>query len=418
MNRDESDLQVLLHERADGAAFEPVDAGSIIRRAQGQRRRRQVRMGTALAGLVTASVIAVVVIEAPAPERPASLIPATSPLELTPSASPTLKLPTPPLAALPKGWIAAPPGPLPVQETSGVRVGSKIVYWGGGNGLDTAPSFSSNGAVFDVTRRQWSATSASPLAGRGYMAMAGSGSLFFVWGGSTGHRYFSDGAVYNPATNSWKKIATGPLSGQETIGAVWSGSEFIVLTAPGAHSPNQVAAYNPTTNSWRRLPDLPTHPATATLLLVTGRVVVFGADTSYVLSPDTAAWSVIASPVNISPATISFATEGEYAYAVGTLAVRTAPVSTPLSFQRFSFAAGVWDVRPAPPLSEMECYPRLAMSTKEVFLDYCGGNAFFNRAGQFWSAGSDAGIGLPVAVGPEFVFYYPGEARTVIDTGP
>jgi hypothetical protein len=135
-------------------------------------------------------------------------------------------------------------------------------------------------------------------------------------------------------------------------------------------------------------------------------------------SPDGATWSAIPSPANIEATTLTFATEGDYVYAVGQVASRTSPVPVPLNFQRFSFAAGIWDVRPAPPLPEVECYPTLAMSTKEVFLGYCGGNAVFNRAGQFWSSASDAGIGRPVAVGSELVFYSPGAARTVIYTGP
>jgi hypothetical protein len=376
-------------------------------------------MGVAMAGLATAGLVAVLIVEAPKSERPASLSPAGGYLP-TPSASRTVTLPAPSFAPLPKGWVAAPPGPLPVQDNGGVRVGSKIVYWGGGSsGVDVVPSYGTKGAVFDVTRRRWSAMAVSPLSDRTMTAAAGSNGLYFVWGGyANGAGYYDDGAIYDVATNSWKTVALSPLAAQGTLGAIWDGTEFIVAQGPGTLSRNQVAAYNPVTDTWRQLPSLPTIPEAGVLMLVTGRIVVFGANTSYVLAPDSNSWVTIASPVNIAPATISFATEGGYAYAIGTVAVRTAPVSTPLSFQRFSFAAGVWDVRPAPPLTEMECAPTIAMSTKEVFLDYCGGNAVFNRAGQFWSPGSNAVTGRPVAIGQEFVFYWPGQARTIIDPGP
>jgi hypothetical protein len=416
----DAELRELLHERAATATFEPLDPGSIISLAQTKhRRRQQTRAGALLAGLVTAAVVTVLVVEAPKSERPASLIPATIAPQLTPSARVTPTLLAPSFAPLPKGWIAAPPGPLPVQDATGTRVGSKIVYWGGGdNGVGALPSYSTKGAVFDVTRRRWAAMAPSPLSGRTTMATAGSDGVYFVWGGyATGLGYFDDGALYDVVANSWKQVAPGPLGAQATVGAVWTGSEFVVVSGPGPHS-GSAAAYNPATDSWRRLPDLPTTPASASLLLVSGRIVVFGAGASYVLSPDGASWSLIASPVNIDPATLTFASEGDYAYAVGTVASRPAPTPQPLSLQRFSFAAGSWDVRPSPPLPEVECYPTLAMSTKQVFLGYCGGNAVFNRAGQYWSSTSEAGKGRPVAIGSELVFYYPGADRTLIYTGP
>lgn len=420
MSINDAKLRELLHERADTTTFRPVDPGSIIRLGHATRQRRQrTRAGAVLAGLMVAAAAAVLVVGVPKSDRPASLIPAVIASQQAASAHPTSSSPAPSFAALPKGWIAAAGGPLPVQDSTGTRVGTKIVYWGGDNGTDVLPSYTTKGAVFDVARRRWSVMAASPLSDRTTAAAAGNDSTYFVWGGyAKGAGFYDDGAVYDVAGNSWRQLPPGPLGARPTLGAVWSGTEFVVVLDPEASSPISAAAYNPATNSWRPLPSLPSGPSFASLLLVSGRIVVFSPSVSYVLAADFSSWSAVASPVNIDPVTITFASEGDYAYVVGRAGPNRTPTAQPLSFQRFSFAAGVWDVRPAPPVTEVECPPILAMTTKEVFLGYCGGNAVFNRAGQFWSSASDIGKGRPVAVGTDLVFFSPGEARTLIYTGP
>ncbi len=430
-----TELRQLLHERAESEFFGPVDPERIFAAARTRRQRRHRGAAACLAGLTAAGVVAALLTGSPAGGgSPDQLVPAAT--EPGPTASPapseaelTTALPSASPAPLPAGWVSAPAGPLKEGDSTGTRVGTRIVYWGGAVGPDENRSYSSRGAVFDVPGRSWSAMPSSPLAARSFTATAGNDRLFFVWGGRTDQQYFADGALYDTATNTWTTVARSPLAAQLTLGAVWNGTEFVVITAVPAgpqHTTSLAAAYNPTTNSWRRLPDLPSGLTSANVMYVSGRIVVlgavedtnnFGSNVGYALSPGASSWFDFASPP-IEPQTITATTDGTLIYAVGGVAKRPGPYDVPLSFQRFTFAAGVWDARPAPPVREMDCYPFLAISTTHVFLTYCGVNAFFDRPGQFWTAAADLGIGRPVAVGSEFVFYYPGAPRTVIYTGP
>jgi hypothetical protein len=422
-----TELRQLLQERAAAAHFAPVDAERILGAAR-SRRLRQHRGGAALLAAATAAAVfaALATGGSPGAGKPDQLLPLATSTSIapppSPSAAPLPELPTTTPAPLTAGWIAAPAGPLTQQDAVDVPVGTRIVYWGGQVGPDGKTLIGNRGAVFDVPARKWSLMAAAPLSGRFAVAAAGSDRYFFAWGGRSLVKYFSDGALFDTWTNTWSTIPAGPLNGQENIGAVWTGTEFVVITAaPGGkqQTVSLCAAYNPVTKRWRMLPNLPTNPASPAALMVGGQIVVVGANAGYALAPDAATWRDIpAPPENMEDATLRFAAQGNYIYAVARVAVRKVAAPVPLMFERFTFSAGVWDERPSPPLEEVECYPKLAMSTTEVFLGYCSGNAAFNRQGQYWTAASDAGVGQPVGVGSELVFYSPGATRTVIYTGP
>jgi hypothetical protein len=428
-----TELRQLLHERAAAESFEPIDPERILTRARARRRRQHTSAAALLAVLTAGGVFAALLTgSGQGSGMPDQVIPAASSPGRTPAQTPSAAelvtaFPPATLAPLPAGWIAAPGAP-PIQgDATGTRVGTHIAYWGGAVGPDDNRSYSKSGVIFDVPGRSWSTMTPSPLAARAEPATTGNDQLLFIWGGyADEQRYLDDGAVYDVTTKAWTKIARSPLAAQPTLGAVWNGTEFVVVTAVPRgpqHTTSLAAAYNPVTNSWRRLPDLPSGLTSANVMFVSGRIVVLGAiqDTNnlgsnvgYALEPGAISWHLFASPP-IEPQTITATTDGTLMYAVGGAGARPGPYDVPLNFYRFSFAAGVWDARPAPPVREVECYPYLAMSTTKVFLTYCSGNAFFDRPGQYWTAAPGLGIGRPIAVGSELVFLDAG--RTVIYIG-
>jgi hypothetical protein len=280
-------------------------------------------------------------------------------------------------------------------------VGSEIVYWAAEVGQDAAGGYSNKGVVFDVARRTWSQTSPSPVQGRYGAAAAGSDRLFFVWGGDReppGGRPLADGASYDVAADAWHVLPAAPLKAARPLGGAWNGEKFVVVSQDGC------AAYDPATNRWERLPNIPTPPTEASVVQVGNRTYVIGAY-SYYLSRGASAWTPIPSLQNALVSTMTAATDGKTLFGAAVTGSRPGPVNAPLIVDRFDEPTATWVPLPASPAKEVNCYPPLAVTPRNVFVA-CGSSALYDRVNGSWTE-YDRPVTVrdaAVAVGSSIVF--------------
>jgi hypothetical protein len=297
------------------------------------------------------------------------------------------------------------------------------VYWGAEVGQDAAGGYSNKGAVFDVARKTWSLTSASPVEGRYGAAAAGSNQLFFVWGGeqapptlspeeratvtgqqATKPRLKGDGATYDVATATWHLLPAAPLMAGRQLGAAWNGQQFVVVGEHGC------AAYDPATNRWQRLPNMPTPPTTASVVQVGDRTYVIGAY-SYYLARGAAAWTPIPSLQNALVSTMIAATDEETLFAAALTGARPAPPEPPVIVDRFDPVTATWVPLPPSPARPSECSLPLAATGRNVYVA-CATSTMLDRATGLWTdygvsrgwGGTAVGGNSPIAVGSSLVF--------------
>jgi hypothetical protein len=405
-----SELSRRLHASADSVPPRSINTDAVIRRAQRVRRRR--RATTAVATIVIAAAGIATGLLATGEPGPQVATIAPQPLPRPSAKSPTVSTtptptPTSSRLTLPSGWIEAPTPPN-AADLARARVGGEVVYWGTDVNQDIASGYGNIGAVFHVRERHWSTTSKSPLAGRAGAAVAGSDTLFFVWGGSpsTHGTPLTDGATYDLAANSWQVLPPAPTLSGRPVGAAWTGTEFVVV------GPGDCAAYNPGTNTWRTLPRIPGPPTEGTVLQVGDRTYVVGAYSAY-LTQGTNAWTPIPSLQNATVATMSAATDGHALFAAALTGARNAPAPAPLIVDSFDPATATWVALPTSPAREAECLVPFAVTAKNVFVA-CASSALYDRqAGTWhdygparsWGGGpGSVGGGDAVAVDDEIVF--------------
>ncbi len=119
---------------------------------------------------------------------------------------------------------------------SAIWTGSKMIIWGGYDGLWT-----NTGGIFDPTASSGSAwstltTTGAPLARSNHIGVW-TGSKMLVWGGQTSSGLTDTGAVFDPVAQSWSAMATsGGPSAREDFAGVWTGSKLIVWEAEMAQT--------------------------------------------------------------------------------------------------------------------------------------------------------------------------------------
>ncbi|MCM2278870.1 MAG: choice-of-anchor D domain-containing protein [Oligoflexia bacterium] len=141
----------------------------------------------------------------------------------------------------------------------------------------------------------WTATAASPLAGRSFAASVWTGSQLLVWGGGAGAATkFADGARYDPVADSWSPMsAVGAPSARSHATAVWSAgaaTERMIVwggLAAGDVADATGAMYDPVNDDWAPITALGAPSArfghTAVWDETRGRMMVWGGGAGAVL---------------------------------------------------------------------------------------------------------------------------------------
>ncbi|MHC4163508.1 MAG: Kelch repeat-containing protein [Planctomycetota bacterium] len=167
-----------------------------------------------------------------------------------------------------------------------VWTGSRMIVWGGRDGIALTISTVNSGGAYDAVADAWTATNvATAPAARAWHTAVWDGSRMIVWGGRTSMAPpVQSGGRYALAGDSWAATTTaGAPSGRTDHTAVWTGLEMIVWGGSGAAGQlGDGAAYEPMGNSWRALPAsfLPT-PRSGHTAVWTGTVmIVWGGATS------------------------------------------------------------------------------------------------------------------------------------------
>lgn len=125
--------------------------------------------------------------------------------------------------------------------------------------VTTAPPSTTSTTVTEPAKPP--APGGPPLAVRGDVAMAWTGSEVVVWGGDVeafnmglpgGDRSFADGAAYDPATGVWRPISPSPLPATAETPVAAMTDRGVVLVRGTA-----TAIWDPDTDTWRSLDDAP-----------------------------------------------------------------------------------------------------------------------------------------------------------------
>jgi N-acetylneuraminic acid mutarotase len=113
---------------------------------------------------------------------------------------------------------------------SAVWTGSKMVVWGGRNPMTGTRL--NTGGVYDPATNIWSAMTMTNAPSPRYLhSTVWTGSKMIIWGGNDGVTYFNTGGVYDPVSDTWTATSTGtgcPPAHQRQHSAVWTGTEMII----------------------------------------------------------------------------------------------------------------------------------------------------------------------------------------------
>jgi Kelch motif len=128
--------------------------------------------------------------------------------------------------------------PSPREDHTALWTGSKMIVWGGYRREGATGILTSTGGVYDPATDTWTATSTigAPTA-RDSHAAVWTGSKMIVWGGYDGVPGVPSGTggIYDPTTNAWTPMSTvGAPSGRSDHTAVWTGSKMVVWGGTGA----------------------------------------------------------------------------------------------------------------------------------------------------------------------------------------
>lgn len=135
--------------------------------------------------------------------------------------------------------------PSPRRQHSAIWTGGRMIVWGG---TEPSSGYLQTGGRYDPASDTWQATSTvgAPQA-RILHAAEWTGSRMIVWGGSSQNSPFvlGDGSRYDPISDSWSSVSnSGAPQGMDGPAAAWTGSLLLVW------GKNPGGRYDPATDSW------------------------------------------------------------------------------------------------------------------------------------------------------------------------
>ncbi len=146
--------------------------------------------------------------------------------------------------------------PTPREGHTAVWTGSKMIVWGGYRREGGTGILTNTGGVYDPATDTWTpmSTIGAPTARDSHTAVW-TGSKMIVWGGYDGVAGVPSGTggIYDPKTDAWTPTSTvGAPSGRSDHTAVWTGSKMIVWGGwPGGSAAEDTGGiYDPATDTW------------------------------------------------------------------------------------------------------------------------------------------------------------------------
>lgn len=136
---------------------------------------------------------------------------------------------------------------------STVWTGTEMIVWGGQRlNASNMNEMLNTGARYNPSTDTWTATdnATAPTARSQHTAMW-TGSKMIIWGGGDGMAMSTNtGSLYDAAANTWTATSTigGPMQGSSQHYAFWSGTDMIVIGEFGPGGSN--FRYNPNTDAW------------------------------------------------------------------------------------------------------------------------------------------------------------------------
>jgi N-acetylneuraminic acid mutarotase len=157
-------------------------------------------------------------------------------------------------------WVSLTTTNAPVSRANPAAIwtGSKMIIWGGTDGLSFSTIFN-DGGIYDPLADTWkSMTTVGAPIGRVGLSIVWTGSKMIIWGGEefTGvWGFFNTGGIYDPTNDTWTPIITvGAPSPRTNHKAVWTGSKMIVWGGNnGWGSLNDGGLYDPVSDSWETI---------------------------------------------------------------------------------------------------------------------------------------------------------------------
>jgi N-acetylneuraminic acid mutarotase len=185
--------------------------------------------------------------------------------------------------------------PSPRREHTAVWTGSRMIVWGGRVGSDASPTPMNDGAPYDPTADAWAflTTTGAPPARYQHTAVW-TGSKMIVWGGTNGVEVLDSGGVYDPASNTWTPTSTqGAPAARRHHAAVWDGVRNRMIVWGGERMGNgsrfaDGAMYDPASDTWAPMSttSAPLARSEAVAVWTGSRLVLWGGYGSYAYLAD------------------------------------------------------------------------------------------------------------------------------------
>jgi len=148
--------------------------------------------------------------------------------------------------------------PTPRQDHTSVWTGSRMIIWGGYKRQNSVNIATMTGGMYDPNADSWvpTSTGTNVPSQRSEHSAVWTGSRMIVWGGSDGlgGTRTNTGGRYDPGTDTWLSTSTGANVPRARVRhtAVWTGSVMVVFGGEGDFGGNAFGAfrYNPVSDAW------------------------------------------------------------------------------------------------------------------------------------------------------------------------
>jgi hypothetical protein len=236
---------------------------------------------------------------------------------------------------------------------------------------------------------------------------AWTGREIIVVGGSGYAASSSGGVAYDPQRDGWRVLPQSPVSWRSPTVIVWTGREVIFWGEEfrSAETTRQGAAYNPETNAWRRLADAPVGLNLGNGVWTGTELIVIGSDLDgnnvaqtptqmLRYDPDADEWTVGPPP--------PVSAQSSHAVWNGELVVW----DYLLAAVRYDREANEWRPLPPAPLDDVECYVDGTTVGRFAVLAYCGQYAALDLRTETWTVIRDPGESGAAGVAPDHILHF------------
>jgi hypothetical protein len=123
-----------------------------------------------------------------------------------------------------------------------VAHGGRVIVWGGASMGERVWKPRTTGAIYDLAKERWTAVGAAPLEPGFDFAHAIAGGRLWLWGGYCSNTPFMAGASLDLERGTWEKMPDPPLETRSQPNTAWVGGRLVVW---GGHRPGDPAEAKP-----------------------------------------------------------------------------------------------------------------------------------------------------------------------------